>query len=167
MSYWLSLGSWRKGYQTFKPSLADPRGGGGEPPPPRKKSSFLGVSLLFDDVLSEKQCTICLRWENIWAPRYFYSKILFFVNFNPPPPPPHWKARSAPGFTLPLTFLIWNWHLRRNSQLKMKKNSQRSYQSVLYLIYFNPYITLLLLTSKAPMSTVIVLFLCFDSHSCV
>ena len=62
--------------------------GGFNPSSPGKKSSaYLGVSLWFVDILSEKQCLICLRlhdktfgnqkfpWEQ--APRTLYGKISF------------------------------------------------------------------------------------------
>ena len=44
-------------------SVADPRGGGvgGWNRPHKKSSLFLGVSLWFGDIRSEKQCPICLR----------------------------------------------------------------------------------------------------------
>ena len=67
-------------------SVADPRRGEGFKPRLWKKSSpYLGVSLWFGDILSEKQCPICLRLhEKTFGNRTLYSKIFFLSNFNSP-----------------------------------------------------------------------------------
>ena len=62
--------------------------GGLKPSPLRKKSSpYLGVSLWFGDILSEKQCPIRLRLHEkaFGAPRQLYSRLLFLSNLTPPP----------------------------------------------------------------------------------
>ena len=94
-------------------AVANPRGVGGlglaTPPPLRKKSSpYLGVSLWFADILSEKQCPICLRLhEKAFGnqkfpqgrPLYPFTVKYIFCQI---PPPPHLNARSALDWS-PLT----------------------------------------------------------------
>ena len=67
-------------------TVADPRGGGwgGLNPQRKKSSSYLGVSLCFGDILSEKQCPICRRLHEKafgnqkYIPRPLTVKYIFF-----------------------------------------------------------------------------------------
>ena len=72
-------------------------GGWNTPLPLRKTSTpYLEVSLWFGDILSERQCPICLRLHDKTfgnqkfprgrVPLPLYSKIFVLPNFNPPPP---------------------------------------------------------------------------------
>ena len=66
----------------------------------KKSSPYLGVSLWFGDILSEKQCPICLRLhEKAFgnqkisrgrAPRPLHSEIFLLSNCTPPPHQKSW-----------------------------------------------------------------------------